>query len=98
MWALITRFQSLELSCLDVKVKLFKTLVSAVGMYACQVWGVEFLRFDSEAHVSSNPFQALVLSYLRIIGGVCWRSLDCIPSNVTWRSCVLGYGTGATQS
>jgi hypothetical protein len=73
MWATIRRMQDLSISCLDVKIRIFNTMVMSVGSYGCQVWGVDFLRCKSERDVFSNPLQGLVLKYLRIITG-CNRS------------------------
>ena len=70
MWALIHKIHVMGISCPDVQVKLFNSMVASVGNYGSQVWGVRFLRVDSEAHVFSNPFQNVVLEFARNLAGV----------------------------
>ncbi len=47
MWALVSRAHELNITGLDVKIKLFKTSVVSIGNYACHVWAVDFLRINS---------------------------------------------------
>lgn len=67
--ALQHRLKVLKISCPDVQIKLFKTVVASVGNYGAQVWGVHYLRIDSEAHVFNNPFQGVVFEFLRNMTG-----------------------------
>jgi len=67
MWALIARIEGLGITCLRVKISLFLSQVCSIGNYACQVWGVEYLRLDSEAHIFNSPMQKLALTFLRMV-------------------------------
>jgi hypothetical protein len=70
MWAMIGRIEGLGILCLEAKLRLFKTVVGSIGNYACQVWAVDYLRVDCEEHVFANPFQQVVLTFLRTVSGV----------------------------
>ena len=69
MWTLVKKIQGRRIFCINVKLTLFKSLIATIGNYGCQVWGVNYLRFDSEKHIFENPFQKVVLLFLRVIGG-----------------------------
>ena len=92
MWALLSKFEGLKIKCIKVKLMLFGSLVGSVGDYGCQVWGVDFLRFESEAHIFNNPLQKLTLRFLRLISGAHttvhrWRLLKEFgirPCQVRW--------------
>ena len=69
MWALCAKLDGLSVRCMEVKLHLFEMLVMSIGNYGCQIWGVDYLRVDSEAHVFNNPLQKLLFVFLRSITG-----------------------------
>jgi exonuclease III len=106
MWATIRRMQDLSINCLDVKIRIFNTMVMSVGSYGCQVWGVDFLRCKSERDVFNNPLQSLVLKYLRMITGcnrstsrwVLLRECGIQPVQVQWAClCARIWNTEVTK-
>jgi exonuclease III len=92
MWALCSKMDGLGVKCMEVKLRLFEMLVMSIGNYGCQVWGVNYLRLDSDAHVFNNPLQKVVLLYLRTISGayrntsrwVLLNEFGLLPTQVTW--------------
>ena len=92
MWALCMKMEGLGIKCMEVKLRLFDMLVMSIGNYGCQIWGVHYLRFDSDAHVFNNPLQKLVLLFLRTISGayrntsrwVLLKEFGLLPTQVTW--------------
>ena len=92
LWALCSKMDGLGIRCMEVKLRLFQMLVMSIGNYGCQVWGINYLRFDSDAHVFSNPLQKVVLLYLRTISGayrntsrwVLLKEFGILPTQVTW--------------
>jgi hypothetical protein len=69
MWGLWHRMKQMGIVCLDTKLRLLHTLVTSVGEYACQVWGVYFLDASSEYMIFKSPLQKLVLDFLRLSMG-----------------------------
>ena len=92
MWALLSRIEALQITCLATKVSLFRILVESVANYGCQVWGADMLRIDSEQHILGNAVQKMVLYFLRIISGahstvsrwVLLREFDMYPIQMRW--------------
>lgn len=93
MWALINKMTKCDAMPLHIKLQLFDSLVGAIASYGCQVWGVYYLDWRSEHMVfTRNPFQKLVLQFIRIITGAhaCtsrWtllRECNRLPAQVGW--------------
>jgi hypothetical protein len=114
MWALCAKVDSLGVKCMEVKLRLFDMLVMSIGNYGCQIWGVDFLRIDSEAHVFNNPLQKLVFLFLRTVSGAYrntsrWtllREFGLLPTQVKWATlcarwwnrCLGGLNGGLMQA
>jgi hypothetical protein len=90
--ALCATIDALGIKSIEVKLRLFNMLVMPIGNYGSQVWGVEYLRIDSEAHIFSDPLQKLVFLFLKTINGayvntsrwVLLNEFGFVPTQVTW--------------
>ena len=62
----------------DLLVRLFNALVTPVGSYCCQVWGVEHLKFDSKESILNNPMVKIQLRLMRYMANLK-KSTPCWP-------------------
>jgi len=69
VWAAWNKIQGLQIGCIKLQLVIVKALVMPVACYACQVWGVDFLKFDSENNILDTPPQKVMLFVLRLISG-----------------------------
>jgi hypothetical protein len=90
--AMLSSCQASHAVSIPIKLRLFDILVRTVGSYACQVWGVDYLKLDDAKKILNNPLQKIQLMFLRSIGGI--RSTTCswavlqefgqLPVQVNW--------------
>jgi hypothetical protein len=106
MWAMVDKFNRLNIISMDIKTRLFSILVESVGCYGCQVWGIDYLKVRTIAQILDNPLQKTLLSFLRLISGcyskVCRMSLlkefGFLPYQVKWaRLCARFWNANRTS-
>jgi len=107
MWALVSKMHKSEAMPLHIKTQLFDSLVGSVASYGCQVWGVYYLDWRSDHCIfGKNPYQKLVLQFLRIITGahtrtsrwVLLREFNRLPVQVEWATrCVKWWNHALTK-
>jgi hypothetical protein len=107
LWAMLAKVKSMNVVAIETQCRLFDTLVTSVGSYACQIWGVDHLKFRSKRDVLGNPFQKVQFLFLRMISGcsqtVCRWSLlkefGVMPVQVKWAClCARFWNTHRNES
>jgi hypothetical protein len=102
---LFQRFEYLGIQCLDTKLRLFNAIIMPIANYACQVWGIDHLKCDSENLIFNNPTQKLIFGFLREVTG-CRRGVsrwallqefDLMPIQVQWAQLCARYWNKATR-
>jgi hypothetical protein len=97
IWAAWNRIQALQISNIKMQLTIVKTLVMPIACYGCQVWGVDYLRTDSEHHILNTPTQKVLLFILRLMSGCFskvsrWnllREFGIVPIQVHFLKCVI---------
>jgi len=92
MYAVLAKCEGLHITCIQTKIDMFMTFAASVANYGCQVWAVTFLSLDNESCVLDNPFQKVVLTFLRLISKthrttsrwVLLKEFGLQPSQMFW--------------
>lgn len=69
MAGVLHRCMKLGILCVYRKLRMFDVLHLSVGLYASQVWGVYYLRFQNVQQVVDNPLQKVASKFFRNLTG-----------------------------